>query len=228
MTSRIEPPHGDYPLWQEAHDLTHAILSINTGVNIDLNDSRKRVAHHYLRESHKILTAVYRLLSGESYKEMLNPAAVLVRSMFEYAVRLRYLDAYPEKLEDFLQYSFSDPPPKQPWKNVREMSDDEKVGLPEHYKEFYKFASQRVHGDIRMEPSEFFRLRYHGEIPDYYTNIPYHELASALAGGILYYTMIVNINVEVFPNLKDNFARANRQFKETGVRDTGNKNEFRW
>ena len=23
-------------------------------------------------------------------------------------------------------------------------------------------------------------------------------------------------------------TRANRQFKETGVRDTGNKNEFRW
>ena len=190
--------NNNYPLWQEAHDLTFDILSVKTGVNIDPNDSRQRVAHHYLRESHKILMAVYRLLSGESCKEMLSPAQVLLRSMEEYATRLEYLAAYPDKLEDFLQYSFREPPPSRPWKSVADMSEDEKVGLTEHYKEVYKFLSQKVHGDIRTEGPELFNLRYSREIPD-------HTLANTMAGGILYYTMVVNINVEVFPNLKDNF-----------------------
>ena len=187
----------DYTLFQGALDLTRDILSVNIEDNIDLEGKWKQVAYYYLVESRKILVAIYRLLADTSSKDMLHPADVLTRSLFEYAVRLKYLKAHPEKLDDFLEHSLSDPPRMRAWGNLKVMSEE--VDLLEHYKEFYEVVSQEAHGGVRGMGLEFLRLLNQRDIPDW-------QLARTLATGIRYYIMIVSINVEVFPSLKDNFA----------------------
>lgn len=185
----------DNSLWQEALDLTHAIFSVSIGVRIDSKDNWKLVSYYYLVESSKVLIAVYRLLADRSGKDMLHPADILIRALFEFAVRLKYMDAHPDKVADFLEWS--DKSPKRPWGNLKDMS--KKVGLLDHWDKFYEFTSQKAHGSSQAMASELHRLITDREIPDW-------EPASILVAGTTYYKMVVDVNIKLFPNLEANFA----------------------
>ena len=120
----------DNSLFQEALDLTYDIFSVNIGVKRDdaLKDGWNKVAYFYLVQSCRTLGAVH-LILGKFGKDMLHPADILVRSLFEFAMGLAYMEANLEQVSDFLEHH-SGSYPTQPWGNLKEICEE--LGLLDH------------------------------------------------------------------------------------------------
>ena len=165
--------------------------------------------------------AVYLILDK---KDVLNPAYILVRHMFELGVRLRYLEAHPNKVYDFLKHSgviveegrapssqieelleqedYATASelmnlPKQAWEDFKRMCEE--LSMSDLHKTVYRITSERSHGGLFGMPQEFLRLLGYEEIPDW-------EPANVLMSALDCYGMVVNINIKVFPDLGSNFA----------------------
>ena len=87
---------------QATLDLVDDILGVPIEPTDDISvDDWKNVALFYLFLSHETLRAI-RLISADG---MDNPSKVLVRHLFELAVRLKYMETNPESLvPSFLEY----------------------------------------------------------------------------------------------------------------------------
>ena len=185
---------NDKSLLQEALGLTHAIFSVNIGATVNLANHWHTVAYFHLYQSCKSLGAIYLILARLG-KEVMNPADILVRHMFELAVRLKYLEAHPDKVPDFLEHHVKSP--RQPFGKLKQMSKE--VGLLDHYCTVYELTSQHAHGGAQGLPLAFLRLLGYEGIRDW-------EPAKILATGIYYYDLVLSTNITVFPDLESQFA----------------------
>ena len=185
---------NDKSLLQEALGLTHTIFSVNIGATVKLANQWHTVAYFHLYQSCKSLGAIYLILSRLG-KEVMNPADILVRHMFELAVRLKYWEAHPDKVPDFLEHHVKSP--RRPFGKMEQMS--KKVGLMDHYGTVYELTSQHAHGGAQGLPLEFLRLLGYERIPDW-------EPANILATAIYYYDLVLSTNIKVFPDLEAQFA----------------------
>ena len=209
------------PLLQVGLDLSEEILSTRLEVGIhDLREDWNQVAYFYLRQSHQALEAVSIILP----RGLVTPSEVLVRYLFELAVRLKFMEESPEdRVPDFLSHSqLADPAddefnrrihalheqgdyaaasrlmlPHRPWGNLKEMCEE--VGLLDDYETVYRLSSEHAHGGGHGMAQDSLVAVGLDRIPDW-------EPSGVLHTAITYYALIVNINLKVFPYLASKFC----------------------
>ena len=185
------------PLLQEALDLTYDIVDVGFEINRDdvLKEEWTLVAFLYLIQSRKYLLALHHIVR-EFGVEMMPPAKVLVRALFERRVRLQYMNGHPDTVTDFVKHHSGNESPHRPWRNLAALCKD--LGLQDHYDTVYRITSEEAHGGVRGMPQEFRRLLDYEQIADW-------DQATPVATGLADYLSIININVLVFPDLASNF-----------------------
>ncbi len=209
------------PLLQTGLDLSEEILDAYIEVDIaDLKEEWNQVAFFYLRRARQSLRAVNMLLPDG----LGTPSVVLVRYLFELAVRLRYMDATPEdRVPDFLSHSQPTDPadsgindqirdqiehgnyedamkamiPGRPWGNLKGMCEE--LELLEHYWTVYRASSELTHGGG------------HGMAQDHSVALGAVQVSDWKAPGILYtaiiyYKWVFNVNLNLFPSLASRFS----------------------
>ena len=211
----------DNPLLQAGLDLSEEILNVNLEVGIDdLKEDWNQVAFFYLRQAHQALKAVSVILPHG----LVAPSEVLVRYLFELAVRLRFMEASPEdRVPDFLSHShLADPAdndidhqiralheqgnyvaaselmlPRRPWGNLRAMCEE--LELLDHYETVYRLSSEHAHGGghgMALDSLVAYGL----------DRVPNWEPPGILHTAITYYVWIVDINLRAFPYLASGFS----------------------
>ena len=156
------------PLLQVGLDLSNEILDVRPEVDIsDLKQDWNRISFFYLRTSRQALKAVNIILPHG----LVAPSEVLVRHLFELAVRLRFIEASPEdRIPEFLRHSNLANPtdsdinhqiqalqeqgnyaaaselmlPRRPWGDLRKMCEE--LELSDHYETVYRLSSEHAHG----------------------------------------------------------------------------------
>ena len=204
------------PLLQTGLDLSEEILDAYIEVDsADLKEDWNQVAFFYLRQARQSLRAVNMLLPDG----LVTPSVVMVRYLFELAVRLRYMEASPEdRVPDFLSHSQPTDPadsgindqirdqlehgnyedamkamiPRRPWGNLKGMCEE--LELVDHYETVYRISSERTHGGvIRMAQDHLVALG-RCQVPDW-------EAPGILYTAITCYKWVFNVNLKVFPSL---------------------------
>ena len=208
------------PLLQTGLALSEEILNVYLEVGIDdLKEDWNQVAFFYLRQAHQALKAVNIILPHG----LVTPSEVLVRYLFELAVRLRFMEASPEdRVPDFLRHShLADPTdvdlnhqirdlhekgnyvaaselmlPRRAWGNLRAMCKELK--LLDHYETVYRLSSEHSHGGSHGMALDSLVAYGLGRVPDW-------EPSGVLHTAITYYAWVVDINLRVFPYLASSF-----------------------
>ena len=219
----------DYPLLQEAFDLTDAILNVQIDVVNEadvMKDDWSQVAYFYLVRSREALKAI----SLSLYQRMLSPAAILVRYTFELGVRLRYMDANPEKVSDYLRHSrvigVEGRDPEQQGLDLLEQEDyatfSEKYILKHSWgnlrvlckeidkQSVYKDKLLNLYEMVYRTTSEISHGGGRGMSREFsklfgHEKTPDWELANPMCTALGFYTWIVGINCKVIPPLASNF-----------------------
>ena len=209
------------PLLQVGLDLCKEILDIHPEVDIgDLKQHWNRVSFFYLRTSRQALEAVNIILPHG----LVAPSEVLVRHMFELAVRLRYMEASPEdRVPQFLSHSnLADPTDsdinhqiqalqeqrnyaaaselmllRRPWGNLRKMCEE--LELSDHYETVYRVSSEHAHGGGHGMALNLLDAYGLGRVPDW-------ELPGILCTAITYHAWIIDVNLTAFPHLASAFS----------------------
>ena len=208
------------PLLQTGLDLSEEILNAHIDVGIDdLKEDWNQVAFFYLLQARQALKAV----SISLPYGLVAPSKVLVRYLFELAVRLRFMEASPEdRVPDFLSHSrLTDPAdsdlnhqvrdlheqgnygaavelmiPGRPWRELKAMCKE--LQLLDHYGTVYRVTSEHAHGGgHRMDLDSLVAYGL--------DQVPHWEPAGVLHTAITYYTWVVSINLKVFPFLESRF-----------------------
>ena len=192
------------PLLQIALDLTEKILGVQYEVDFDdLDEGWSQVAIFYLKRSHETLKAVSIILSHG----LVIPSEVLVRHLFELAVRLRFMEASPaDRVPAFLRHSGlvdlgeSDLNqlmlPKRPWGNLHCMCKE--LGLLDHYDTVYRLSSENAHGGGHGMAQDLLVASGQEQIPDW-------QSPGILHTALVYHVWVVEINLKVFPGLASSF-----------------------
>ena len=209
------------PLLQVGLDLSKEILDVDPDVDIyDLKQDWNQIAFFYLRTSRHALKAVNIILP----LGLVAPSEVLVRYLFELAVRLRFMEASPEdRVPEFLRHShLADPTdsdinhqiqalhergnyaaaselmlPRRPWGDLRKMCKE--LELSDHYETVYRLSSEHAHGGghgMALDLSVAYGL---DRVPDW-------ELPGILYTAITYYVWVIKVNLTVFPYLTSKFS----------------------
>ena len=199
-------------LLEQAFVLTDEILKLRIDGNPDevpYLEALQQIAFLYLGQSHETLSAIDIILR----QNILGPAEILVRHLFELEVRLKYMAACPATVEDFLKHCHIGAEPSEEgwrlldkgdfsglaqkylpktWGNLKEMA--ERVGQLNDYLTVYKLTSERSHGGVREMPLEFQRL-FDNTNPDW---MKLRALQTALAC----YSQVLSINGRLFPHVE--------------------------
>lgn len=209
------------PLLQTGLDLSEEILDVYIEVGIDdLKEDWNQVAYFYLRQAHQALRAVNIILPYG----LVTPSKVLVRYLFELAVRLRFMEASPkDRVPDFLSHSrltdsanidlnhkiqdlheqgdYADATklmvPGQGWGKLNEMCEE--LELLDHYWTVYRISSEQAHGGGH-------RMALDSLIVYGLEQLPHWEPPGVLHTAITYYIWVVNINLKLFPSLASKFS----------------------
>ena len=179
----------DMPLTQEALSLAHQLFRKPIGAHVG-DDMREMAAFAHLVQSCQALGAVV-LIVRNLGKEALNPAYILVRHMLELAVRLRYLEAHPERLDADGLLTWNRP-------SLEKMCCE--LGMSDHYERMYRWLSGKTHALAKSVFAEFSKVAGYREVPDW-------QSAHVLICAIVYYGMVVDVNTKIFPNLASNFTK---------------------
>ena len=186
---------NDQPLLEEALDLSFRLLEVD--IELKRTDVTKEdwttIAFFQLVQSRKILLAIYRII-GRTEDNMMPPADVLVRTLFEIKVRLKYMQANPDKVSEFSEHHIKHP--TRPWRQLKDLC--ESLGLQRHYDTLYRETSQEAHGGISYMKQEILRLLGHEQIADW-------NYAKTVATALAEYVDVININLRLFPDLQPNF-----------------------
>ena len=209
-------------LLEEAFALTDDILKLRIDGNPDEVphlEALHQIALLYLGQSHETLSAINLVLR----QDILGPAEILVRHLFELEVRLKYMAACPAMVENFLQHcriDVEDPSaegwqllnqgdfsglaqkylPFGTWGKLKEMA--EKVDQLNDYLTVYKLTSERSHGGVRDMPLEFQRL-FDNTNPDW---MKLRALQTALAC----YSQVLSTNGKLFPHVESTLNEFQR------------------
>ena len=209
------------PLLQVGLDLSNEILDVRPEVDIsDLKQDWNRISFFYLRTSRQALKAVNIILPHG----LVAPSEVLVRHLFELAVRLRFIEASPEdRIPEFLRHSNLANPtdsdinhqiealqeqgnyaaaselmlPRRPWGDLRKMCEE--LELSDHYETVYRLSSEHAHGGGHGMALDLLVAYGLGRVPDW-------ELPGILHTAITYYAWIIDVNLTVFPHLTSAFS----------------------
>ena len=208
-------------LLQATVDLVDDILRIPIEPTFCIKaDNWKDVAFFYLFRSRETLRAIS-LISADG---LYNPANVLVRHLFEFAVRLKYMETDPEsRVASFLEHSgvigedarntdqevqdlmahgsYAEAsklifPLSRGWGNLKEMCGE--LGLLDDYDTMYRHASESAHGGGHGMPLLLLELSGVEKRPEW-------MLPGVVLGGLEYYHLVLNVSLKVFPDLEPGF-----------------------
>ena len=209
------------PLLQTGLDLSKEILDVDIEASIhDLKEDWNRVTFFYFRQARQALKAVSIILPYG----LDTPSEILVRHLFELAVRLKFMEASPEdRVPDFLRHSrLADPAdsdlnhqihalheqgdyvaaselmlPRRPWGNLQGMCEE--LELLDHYATVYRLSSEHAHGGGHGMALDSFVAYGLGQVPDW-------QAPGILHTAITYYAWVVEITLRAFPHLASGFS----------------------
>lgn len=180
-------------LVEEALSLAHEILEQPLSIQSPAKKEWQSVVLPHLSQAHEAMMAL--LLAVE--RGLRHPADVLVRYLFELSLNLLYMNDHPESVAEYLAYSRDDELPKGQWKHVKTMCEE--LNLMGYYETVYRITSDTAHAG----PSS---MRFEGTRLSGWTRMDRALLTRALTSGLTFYTWVVAINADEFPEVADAFT----------------------